>query len=348
MTDGKTCFALIGAGNIAAKYVDAFKNIETAVLVGVVTRTAAKAQAFAKAHNIPHWATDVKTLFDTADVDAVVIATPSGLHSQGTIEAAKFGKHVLCEKPLDITLEKIDAMTEACRKAKVQLGCAFQFRTFEHNRIAYETIKSGKLGKIYIANAFLKNFRTQQYYDSGSWRGTWALDGGGPFMQQGAHTVDLMVWMMGRARQVAAFINTAAHKIEVEDMGHAIVRYENGAQGVVEASTVVKPGYPNRIEFHGEKGSIILSESDIVDWQVEGVEKPTLGSTSHTSGSKDPMAIGTLGHEMIIKDFIQSVEQNRPPLVSPDSARLSVELILAIYRSASSATGKTGTPVEIT
>jgi len=347
MTDGKTRFALIGAGNIAAKYVDAFKNIETAALVGVVTRTAAKAQAFAKTHNIPHWATDVKTLFDATEVDAVVIATPSGLHSQGTIETAKFGKHVLCEKPLDITLEKIDAMTEACRKAKVQLGCAFQFRTFEHNRIAYETIRSGKLGKIYIANAFLKNFRTQQYYDSGPWRGTWTLDGGGPFMQQGAHTIDLMVWMMGRARQVAAFINTAAHKIEVEDMGHAIVRYENGAQGVVEASTVVKPGYPNRIEFHGEKGSIILSESDIVDWQVEGVEEPTLGSTSHTSGSKDPMAIGTLGHEMIIKDFIQSVEQNRPPLVSPDSARLSVELILAIYQSAGSATGKTGRPVEI-
>jgi len=342
MANKKIGFALIGAGNVAAKYTDAFKNIETGTLAGVVTRTAAKAQAFAETHGITHWATDMETLFGATDIDAVVIATPSGLHSQGAIEAARFGKHVLCEKPLDITLEKIDAMTGACQGAGVQLGCSFQFRTFEHNRIAYEIIQSGKLGRIYIANAFLKNYRTQEYYDSGAWRGTWALDGGGPFMQQGAHTIDLMVWMMGPARRVFAVTSTAAHKIEVEDMGQAVVQYENGAQGVLEASTVIKPGYSNRIEIHGEKGSIILNEAGIVDWQVEGVEKPELESTSYTSGSADPMAIGTFGHEMIIRDFIESIRQRRPPLVPADSARLSVELILAIYESA-----RMGKPVEI-
>jgi len=195
MAEEKIRFALIGAGNIAAKYVDAFKNIETATLAGVVTRSAAKAEAFAKAHDIAHWATDMETLFGRTEIDAVVIATPSGLHCRGAVEAAKFGKHVLCEKPLDIALERIDAMIDACQNARVQLGCSFQFRTFEHNRIAHQAIRSGKLGKIYIANAFLKNFRTQEYYDSGTWRGTWTLDGGGPFMQQGAHTIDLMVWM---------------------------------------------------------------------------------------------------------------------------------------------------------
>lgn len=234
-------------------------------------------------------------------------------------------------------------MTAACRKANVKLGCSFQFRTFEHNKIACDAIRLGKLGKIYIANAFLKNYRGQEYYDSGAWRGTWQLDGGGPFMQQGAHTIDLMVWMMGRAKRVCARIKTVAHNIEVEDMGHAIAEYENGTQGLIEASTVVVPGYPNRLEFHGEKGSIILSESEIIDWQVEGMERPVLENPQQPSGSKDPTAIGTVGHQKLIADFVEAIEQDRPPLVTPESARLSVELIQAIYESA-----RLGQSVDIT
>ncbi len=342
MVSEKIRFALIGAGSIAGKYVEAFRKVEDANLLGVVTRNPEKAQAFAQANGIQHWAADMESLFGSADVDAVVIATPSGLHGEHTIKAAQFGKHVLCEKPLDITLEKIDAMRGACEKAGVKLGCAFQFRTFEHNQIAYHAIRAGKLGRIYIANAFLKNFRTQQYYDSGAWRGTWALDGGGPFMQQGAHAIDLMVWMMGRARRVFAWTRTVAHDIETEDMGQAIVQYENAAQGLLEASTVVIPGYPNRLEFHGEKGSIILSEAEIIDWQVEGVEKPVLEGASHTSGSSEATAIGTLGHQKLIADFIEAIRQDRRPLVDAESARASVELIQAIYQSA-----RLGKTVEI-
>ncbi|MHC4647409.1 MAG: Gfo/Idh/MocA family protein, partial [Planctomycetota bacterium] len=167
-----------------------------------------------------------------------------------------------------------DAMTAACESVGVKLGCAFQHRTADHNKAAYEAVRSGRLGKIYIANSFLKKYRGQEYYDSAAWRGTWELDGGGPFIQQAAHTLDLMVWMMGRAKSVFAQTATVAHDIEVEDMGHAIVEYEDGARGVLEASTVIKPGYPNRIEIHGEKGSIILTDSEIVDWSVEGLEAP--------------------------------------------------------------------------
>jgi len=327
-------FALIGAGNIATKYADAFGKVEKASLIGVVTRNPQKARDFAKKHYLAHWAADMESLFDSTGVDAVVIATPNGLHSEDTIKAAGLGKHILCEKPLDITLEKIDAMTAASKKANVKLGCSFQFRTFEHNKIACNAIRSGRLGKIFIANAFLKNYRGQQYYDSAAWRGTRALDGGGPFMQQGSHIIDLMVWMMGRAKMVCARIKTAAHNIEVEDMGHAIVEYENGSQGIIEASTVVVPGYPNRLEFHGEKGSIILSETGIIDWRVEGMKRPVLENITHPDGSKDPTAIGTIGHQILIADFVEAIEKDRPPLVKPASARLSVELILAVYESA--------------
>jgi predicted dehydrogenase len=225
-------------------------------------------------------------------------------------------------------------MTAVCESAGVKLGCAFQHRTADHNKAAYEAVKAGKLGKIYIANSFLKKYRGQEYYESAAWRGTWELDGGGPFIQQAAHTLDLMVWMMGRAKSVVARTATVAHDIEVEDMGHAIVEYENGARGVLEASTVIKPGYPNKIEIHGEKGSIILTDSEIVDWSVEGLEAPKFESISNVSGATDPMAIGTQGHERIVADFVDAIKQDREPMIPPASARLSVELILALYESA--------------
>ena len=327
-------FALLGTGNIAGKYVAAIKNVEQASLDGVIATSPAKAKSFAETHGIAHWAETMPALCRQVDFDALIVATPSGLHAEGVILAAKHGKHALCEKPLDIALDKIDAMSQACQEAKVKLACAFQHRTVAHNRLAYDAIQAGQLGQIYIANAFLKNFRGQEYYDSGAWRGTWDLDGGGPFMQQAVHTLDLMVWMMGPAESVFAVTDRVALNIEVEDMGHAIVKYQNGAQGVLEASTVVKPGYPNRIEIHGAEGSVILSEEGIVHWDVAGMAEPILADTGAGSGAKDPMAIGTQGHEQIIADFIEAIAQDRQPLVCPESARLSVALIQAIYESA--------------
>ena len=334
MANEKVEFVLLGTGNIAGKYVAAANNVPNASITAVVSRTISKAEEFAQKHDIGHFSDSLESLAENLDFDAVIIATPSGLHADGAIRAAKLKKHVLCEKPLDITLEKIDAMTAACESADVKLGCAFQHRTAAHNKAAYEAVQSGKLGKIYIANTFLKKYRGQEYYDSGAWRGTWQLDGGGPFIQQAAHTLDLMVWMMGPAKSVFARTATAAHDIEVEDMGHAIVEYANGAQGVLEASTVIKPGYPNRVEIHGEKGSIILTDGEIVDWNVEGLEAPQFESISNVSGATDPMAIGTQGHERIIADFVEAVRHDREPMIPPASARLSVELILALYQSA--------------
>lgn len=327
-------FALIGTGNVADTYAQAFNNADKAELVAVVNHHVEKAEQFAKAHKVSTWAGDIETMLKKTDIDAVAVITPSGLHADLTIEAARYRKHVLCEKPLDIKVDKIDAMIEACEKARVKLGCSFQHRTSAHNQAAFEAIQSGKLGKIYIANAFLKNYRPQEYYESAHWRGTWALDGGGPFMQQGAHTVDLMVWMMGRAKRVFAVTKTVAHEIEVEDMGHAIVEYENGAQGIIEASTVVKPGYANRIEIHGENGSIVLDESKFIDWSVEGAREPEMPTTAGTTGAQDPRAIGAVGHTKLIENFASAIIQDQQPLIPPQSARLSTELILAIYDSA--------------
>jgi len=343
MPDETLRFAMLGAGNVAQKYVAAIANVPEAELVGVVTPIAEEVSAFAETHAIGHHALTLEALQAAAAFDAVIVATPSGLHADNTIEAAGLGKHVLCEKPLDITLEKIDAMTAACRGAGVRLGCMYQHRTAEHNLAVRQVIRSGALGELYIANAFLKNFRDQAYYDSsGGWRGTWAMDGGGPFMQQAAHTVDLMVWILGRAREVYAVTRTAAHDIETEDMGHALVTYAGGARGVIEAATVVRPGYPTRMEFHGERGSILLSEEEILAWDVDGVPAPAVASTAGASGSADPMAIGTQGHERVLGDFVQAVRDGREPIIDAASARMSVELIQAVYTSA-----RQGQPVSL-
>ncbi len=343
MPDEKLRFAMLGAGNVAQKYVAAIGNLPEAELVGVVTPIAEEVSAFAAKHEVPHHALTLAALLAKADCDAVIVATPSGLHAENTIDAAGLGKHVLCEKPLDITVAKIDAAIEACRRADVRLGCTYQHRTAEHNQAVRQAIQSGKLGQVYIANAFLKNFRDQGYYDSsGGWRGTWAMDGGGPFMQQAAHTVDLMVWILGRAREVYAVTRTAAHDIETEDMGHALITYDGGARGVIEASTVVRPGYPTRMEFHGERGSILLSEEDILAWDVDGVPAPAIASAAGASGSADPMAIGTQGHERVLSDFVQAVRDGREPTIDAASARLGIELTQAIYTSA-----REGRPVKL-
>ncbi|MHC4388526.1 MAG: Gfo/Idh/MocA family protein [Planctomycetota bacterium] len=334
MDNDKIEFVLLGTGNIAGKYVTAVNNVSNASIAAVVSRTISKAEQFANEHHIEHFSDSLESLAQKMDFDAVIIATPSGLHADGAVSAAKLKKHVLCEKPLDITLEKIDAMAAACESAGVKLGCAFQHRTAPHNKAAHEAVQSGKLGKIYIANTFLKKYRGQQYYDSAAWRGTWQLDGGGPFIQQAAHTLDLMVWMMGPAKSVFAQTATVAHDIEVEDMGHAVVEYKNGARGVLEASTVIKPGYPNKVEIHGEKGSIILTDAEVVDWNVEGLEAPQFESISNASGATDPMAIGTRNHERIVADFVEAVKHDAEPMIPAASARLSLELILAVYESA--------------
>ncbi len=326
-------FALMGLGNVGGIYATALKDIPDAELVGVIDLVPEKLDAFAKEYNIAHKATDLKSMANQVDFDAVIVATPSGVHGKCTKEAAALKKHVLCEKPLEITLEKIDAMMGACRDAGVTLGCSYQYRTAPHNQAACAAIQADKLGRIYIADAFLKWWRGQEYYYSSAWRGTWELDGGGPFIQQAAHTVDILVWLMGRPKKVTAWTRTVAHNLEVEDMGHAIVEYENGAQGIIEASTVVKPGYPTRIEIHGEKGSIILGESEIIAWDVEGVEPPAIEKNNIITGATDPTGIGTKNHERIIRDFIQAIHEGRSPMVDPVSARRTSELITAIYKS---------------
>jgi len=210
---------------------------------------------------------DLKQFLGDPDLDVVTIGTPSGAHMEPALAAARAGKHVIVEKPLEITLRRCDRLIDACDKSNVVLSTVFPSRFHESSRLIKKAIEQNRFGRLTVGDAYVKWFRTQEYYDSGAWRGTWKLDGGGALMNQAIHSVDLLTWLMGPVQQVTAQAATLAHKrIAVEDTVTASLRFANGALGVIEATTAAFPGYLKRVEIHGSQGSAVLEEEDIKHW----------------------------------------------------------------------------------
>ncbi|WP_198411183.1 Gfo/Idh/MocA family protein [Marinimicrobium alkaliphilum] len=320
-------YVIVGTGNISSTYVNALSALPESTLVGAVSRAG---RALKVAPEIPVWPT--LGAVDSA-FDAVILATPNGLHHQGAIEAASLGKHVLTEKPLDISIEAMDRMTEACRTAGVMLAVCFQRRTRPDNQAVKALVAKGAFGRIYAVDLAAKFYRDQSYYDSGDYRGGLALDGGGPFMQQACHNLDIYTWLFGLPRQIVSMLETFAHAIEAEDHGAALMRHEDGMIGTVVASTAAKPGFAARMEVHTERGSFTLTDDVITQWDVDGVENPSVpGEHYHHDGATSAAVTDTSAHEAIIEDFEAAVRENREPLAGPDSARKTTELILDIYK----------------
>jgi len=339
----KIRFGIIGCGVIAPWHARGITNIEEAELVACCDIIPERAEKLAADFGVPRVYTDHRELLADGEIDAVCVCTPSGLHGSVAIDAAKAGKHVMCEKPVEITLPKIDAMVKACRKAGVKLGVIFQRRTSPTWHRVKQTIESGKLGKMVLGDAYLKYFRSQEYYDSGDWRGTWELDGGGALMNQGVHMVDILRWVMGPAETIYACADHLARKIEVEDTACAVIKWKSGAFGVLQGTTSVTPGMHHRLEFHGELGSILTEGESIVKWAVPGEEeKKDEESAEIGSAASDPKAIGTEGHQMQIQDLCDAIVQDRDPMVTGEEARNAVEVILGVYESA-----RMGEPVHL-
>jgi predicted dehydrogenase len=327
-------FVIVGAGNIASTYARVLRKVSGAALAGVVSRTGAPPQRLGDLQGA-EVATSLRGI--RAPFDAVILATPNGLHHVGAVEAASLGRHVLSEKPLDITLAAADAAIAACRKAGVTLGVCYQRRMSPDNIAVKQLIDGKRLGRLYAADLAVKFFREQTYYDSAPYRGGWAVDGGGPFMQQASHQVDLYRWFFGMPRAVKSVTGTLAHRMEAEDHGAAILHHENGMIGTMIASTVARPGFPARLEIHSEAGSIVMENDRIIQWLVEGIENPARppAEVIHSgAGAAGAAVADTSGHEAIVADFMAAVRQGRSPAVSGEEGRLTTELILAIYAAA--------------
>ena len=332
---------VVGMGFIGLFHCESIREVPQAHLVA--TADVAKVPNLKKAEerfNVMAY-DNPKDMLQRPDIDAITIGTPSGLHGEITLLAAENKKHVLTEKPIEVTLEKADAMIKACRNHRVKLGVISQRRWDAGMREFKQAMDSGALGKPLIGDAQIKWFRTQQYYDSGGWRGTWKLDGGGCLMNQSIHTVDCLQWLMGEAESITAQTALLAHKnIEVEDIAQALVRWKNGAVGTLVASTAVYPGLEERIEISGTNGTMILEKNRIILREVMGEKKREAGETGDRgSGAADPQAITHEGHVQQIADFIRAILEDREPFITGEEGRKPLEIILAVYESAR--TGKT-------
>jgi predicted dehydrogenase len=336
-----TGFGIVGCGMIANFHSKAVADIPGAKVTACFDTIPAAADRLAE--NVgckPYY--DLRAMVEDPAVDVVTICTPSGAHMEPAVAAAKAGKHVIVEKPLEVTLKRCDAVIEACSKAGVTLATIFPSRFHESSQLIKRAADKGRFGRLTLGDAYVKWYRTQQYYDSGAWRGTWQLDGGGALMNQAIHTVDLLTWIMGPVVEISAHTALLAHeRIEVEDVATATLRFENGALGIIEASTAAYPGFLKRIEIHGSQGSAVLEEEDITEWkfakmtkQDEALLERMAGKTKTGGGAADPAAIGHHGHTAMFKDVLKAIKKGDRPLVDGIEGRRSVEIILAIYKAA--------------
>lgn len=323
-------FVIIGPGGISAKYAAALKRYpETAELAGVVGRNLDKCRDYAERHGVPVYGTNLEDVVRRADATAAIICTPNALHHQGVLEASRLGLHCLCEKPLHISVELQDEMLRSCRDNRVKLGVSYMRRFIPHIRYVKELIDAGALGRITVIDAMMKHYRAKEYYDS--WHGTWELDGGGPFMQQGSHIVDMALWLGGGYREILhARTFRVYHDIETEDHGYALIQYGNGAVGMIEASTSSTGMKKEYIEITGTKGSLTVDYEGIRAFHVPGVELPA----ELEAADNDELFVKLVG------DFIEAVDTGREPFISGESARTATELIMGIY-------AKAGSPLDI-
>ena len=333
-------FAIVGTGAIAGIHAQAIQAIENAVLLGAYSLTKSKAEAFAQENNCRSF-DSLEDLLNIEGLDIVYICTPSGAHLDPALKAIEAGKHCLIEKPLEVTLERSDKIITAAKAKNVKIAVVFPTRFYPASQQLKQVIDQGRFEKPALASAYVKWNRTDAYYQSNAWRGTWQLDGGGALMNQAIHSVDMLQWCMGPVESVMAMSGNIKHTgIEVEDTLVALLRFESGAMGTLECSTAVYPGSFKRLEIMGTGGTVVIEDNDFQQWQFEkGQEQDSTVNVSKSAdpskgGFADPKAISYLGHQKQMEDLIEAIKRGGTPLIDGIEGRKSVEIVLAIYKSA--------------
>ncbi len=331
-------FGIVGSGLIADFHARAINDIPNAKLIGCCDKITDKAKQLAQKYQVTAF-DNYDEILKSDEIDIVTIATPSGLHTEPVIAAAKAGKHVLCEKPLDITLERIDSMIEAHEKSGTYLGGIFPYRFNDYITPLKEAINAGRFGTITYTGIYVPWWRTDEYYKD-SWHGTWKLDGGGALMNQSIHMIDMICDLLEPVESVQAFTATLGHKMETEDTAAAVLRFKSGTLGIIYGTTASFPGQFRRFEITGTKGTVINVENTIAVWQFadeQPVDREILtkyGQIKGGGGVADPAAITHENHARNFKAFINAIEQKTKFKIDGLEARKAVELILAVYKSA--------------
>ena len=334
----KVRFALIGCGMIANFHATAIERIPEAELVGVFDEYRPGAERFVQTRPVRIFDT-LEALLASDEVDAVGICTPSGLHTAQAVQAMRAGKHIVVEKPMSLTLADADLLIQTAGETGVKVCVISQFRFSEAVQEIRRAIEAGAFGTIVSGSLQMKYYRSQEYYASGGWRGTWAMDGGGCLMNQGIHGVDMFRYLMGPVKSITALTKTQTRNVEVEDSAVAILEFQNGAVGTLEGSTTCYPGYPRRLEICGDAGSVVLEEDSILRWDLPIPCNLPVGRDAQSVASSDPKAIDVAGHGRQIGNLVDAILHGAPLMADAASGRPPLEVILGIYES--SRTGRT-------
>ncbi|MED0757656.1 Gfo/Idh/MocA family oxidoreductase [Aneurinibacillus thermoaerophilus] len=327
-------FAIVGCGHIATKHIEAIRNIEQAELAAVCDTNPARIQEYMKKHNVRGYLSLEEMLANEPDLDVVNICTPSGLHAPLAVQAAAAKKHVIVEKPIALTLEDADRIIQACAENNVKLSVVHPNRFRPAVTELKKLIDKGLFGKLSHVNATVRWNRDQSYYDQAAWRGTKAMDGG-VLMNQAIHNLDLLYWLAGPVEEVQAYNATRLRNIEAEDVSVAVLRFTDGALGIIEAAATVYPqNYEESLSIFGETGTAVIS-GRTANWIKHLIFKDIPEKENAKIMEKveqDPY--GTPGHQHIIADMIRAIREDREPLVTGWDGRNALQLVLTIYEAA--------------
>lgn len=317
-------FAILGCGAISRVHLEGIQRTEEAELVAVCDVSEERAREVGAAYGVPYY-TDYEKMLKQDNIEVINICTPSGMHPEQTLLAAQAGKHVMVEKPIAIRQDDIHRMVEACEEHGVLIAAIYPRRMSPAAQYVKAFIEQGGLGKLSLCTAVIKPYRDQTYYDSAGWRGTWAMDGGGVLMNQGIHTIDLLLWLVGPVDSLYAKTEHLLRKIEVEDTATVLLQFGNQTMGIIEASTTAYKQPAHQVTLHGEKGTIILTEDAITTFDlVDGnVELPPF----------EPFKAIPDGHRLQIRDMALAVRELRQPIVTGREGKQALDVILKIYES---------------
>jgi predicted dehydrogenase len=334
---------LIGAGNISETHARALGATAAAEVAAIYAPTRVHAQQLAERHGGAVYDT-LEQLLASRPLDIVIVGSPSGLHAEHGIAAARHGLHVLVEKPIDVSAQRADALIAEAARAAVTLGVIFQDRLKPDVLRMKALIEAGRLGTPILASARIRWYRPPAYYEKSRWRGTRALDGGGALMNQGVHTADLLLWLFGPVRRVTAAARALLHRIEVEDTLVATLEFASGALGTLEAATSAYPGYSRRLELTGSNGTLILDGDDLIaiDLRDAAADERPSRPTGATASAASPVVADAGAHTRVIEDFLRAVQHGTAPACDGPGGRASVALIEAIYTSV-----RTRRPVDL-
>ncbi len=331
MKERKFRFGILGCGMIAHVHASAIRALPEALLAGAADADAQRAAQFAAQYGVHPYESYGQMLADP-EIDAVCICTPSGFHAENAIAALQHGKHAVLEKPMALSVESADRIVSACDRTGKLLTVISQLRFSSDVQRVKALLAENAFGRVTLCSLHMKYYRSKEYYASSPWKGTKAFDGGGALMNQGIHGVDLLEYIVGPVKEISGKARTLSHKIEVEDTAVAMLEFENGALGVIEASSCAYPGFERRIEIHGDKGYVLLRDNRIERMLVDG--KEVSGEALNDAGtSRDPAAINCEMHRQQIQNLLAAVRGEEALLVDAREGKKALRLIEAIYRS---------------